>query len=63
MLDAKNDYHLRAQKFLLIRWRDVVRLNSEDRRRILAKFVLKRHREYLAKFFSRWLETSLNLDA
>lgn len=62
MLQSKNDYHLRAQKFMFIQWRDVIRLNSEDRRRILSKFIVKRQRDYLAKYFSCWLGTSQELD-
>ena len=62
MLQSKNDYHLRAIKHFFTRWRDVIRVKEDDKKKIILKYLTSKHRKYTGKYFARWLEVSQELD-
>lgn len=58
MLNSKNKYNLRAIKHSFTKWRDVIRINEDDKKKIVLKFLLRKHRAYIGKYFNRWVEVS-----
>ena len=58
MLTAKNDYHIRAVKYLFTKWRDAIRVKENYKQKVVSKFLTKRHRAHIGKYFSRWIEIS-----
>lgn len=62
MLGGKNDYHLRAVKYALTKWRDVVRVKEDDKKKIVIKYLMRRHRQSIGRYFTKWVEVSQELN-
>ncbi len=62
MLMSKDNFHDRVMKNYLMRWRDLIRLKDEHKRKAIKNYLLKRHQKYLTNFFNRWRAISLELD-
>lgn len=58
MLVSKDDYHLRVVKHYWTRWRDQVRIDEDEKKKKVIKFLINKHRSYLRRYFAKWNETS-----
>ncbi|CDW80517.1 UNKNOWN [Stylonychia lemnae] len=62
MIQSKNDYHLRVSKHFFIKWRDFIKVNDEEKKKMIQKKLVKKHRSHLARYFAKWLEVSQELE-